>query len=111
MPSEIEIGQAIATIREMKENFSGRLDRLDAHAERQDVFNKEITERVVEIEKADITINGKLDTVIKNQDQEREDRRRERESIWTRLGILTPWLFLLGVLAYFYIQNKGPMGG
>lgn len=80
-----------------------------AQKETKDTLRRHAS-RLGRMEAAQGVISAKLDTVLENQQEEKAERKKERENVWAKLGTLTPWLFLVGMLAYNYIL-KGPVPG
>jgi hypothetical protein len=58
------VADAIERIEDLEAVFGKHVGKFEAHVEKQQGFNESITARVVDAEKADITIGAKLDTII-----------------------------------------------
>lgn len=114
----LAVSQAIDTIKTVREDLKSHILKFDAHVKDQHEFNREITERVVIAEKADLTINGKLDLTIEQNrlilkafeesKKQAEDAKKEEQarhnSLWDRFGKVTPYILAISgwLYAYFF---------
>ncbi len=96
------VADAIERIESLEIVFGKHVDKFDAHVEKQQGFNESITARVVEAEKADITIVGKLDAILS-----RMDKKSIGWQIWLPFSF-TALMSVLAVLIQIWPKGANP---
>ena len=96
------VADAIELFETLAKDLKEHKDEFKDHVKEQNVFNKEITARVVESEKADITINGKLDTIL-----DRLNNKRIGWQIWLPFSF-TAIMSMIAVIIQLWPQGGTP---
>ena len=96
------VADAIELIENLASDLKDHVGKFEVHVEKQHEFNREITARVVDTEKADITIGGKLDTII-----DRLNNKRIGWQIWLPFSF-TAVMSVLAVLIQLWPRVVAP---
>lgn len=96
------VADAMERIEALEGVFGAHVGDFKKHVEKQQTFNEQIVARVVDAEKQDITIVGKLDTIL-----ERMNNKRIGWQIWLPFSF-TALMSLIAVVIQLWPKGVTP---
>lgn len=80
--------------------------RFDVHVKAQESINKEHTSDIIELRINSVRQDGKLDALKEDTHRILKTLEANKHTFLSWFTALTPWIFLIGVVVLFYIQNS-----